>query len=117
MLANLRALYAKYHVITSQLIRYEKNCPAPGLYADKFGGLKGAFQAMFGDVVGRGGGAFLGLALYALLGIENTGDRLEAHPCLTGETGRPAVSGLHFRGRRWRVAAEPGADQATIEPL
>jgi len=70
-----------------------------------------------GGVCTTAAGAFLGLALYALLGIENTGDRLEAHPCLTGETGRLAVSGLHFRGRRWRVAAEPGADQATIEPL
>jgi hypothetical protein len=51
MLANLRAVYAKYHVITSRLIRCEKSCPAPSQYANKFGGLTGAFQAMFGDIL------------------------------------------------------------------
>jgi len=53
MLANLRALYAKYHVITSQLIRFEKTCPSPTFYAQKFGGVSGAFQALFGDTVNR----------------------------------------------------------------
>jgi len=53
MLANLRALYAKYHVITSRLIRTEKKCPSPDYYSGKFGGLTGAFQAMFGDAVSR----------------------------------------------------------------
>ena len=53
MLANLRALYDKYNIITSSLIRFEKNCPAPSLYASKFGGLTGAFQAMFADDLNR----------------------------------------------------------------
>ena len=53
MLANLRALYEKYNVITSSLIRFEENCPAPSLYASKFGGLTGAFQAMFADDLNR----------------------------------------------------------------
>ena len=53
MLASLRALYEKYHVITPQLIRFEKDCPAPSHYARVFGGAGGAFQAMFGDVLTR----------------------------------------------------------------
>ncbi|MBM4018929.1 MAG: recombinase family protein [Planctomycetes bacterium] len=53
MLANLRDLYEKYHVITSRLVRFEKKCPAPEFYASKFNGLTGAFQAMFADVLGR----------------------------------------------------------------
>lgn len=53
MLANLRALYEKYHVITSRLIKSEVNCPAPSLYCSRFGGLTGAFQAMFSDAVDR----------------------------------------------------------------
>ncbi len=53
MLANLRTLYDKYHVITSQLIRAEKKCPSPGFYASKFGGLTGAFQSMFGDALSQ----------------------------------------------------------------
>lgn len=54
-------------------------------------------------------GSLLGLALYGLLGIENQGAGLTAHPCLTTETGRLSVSGITFKGRRYSVAAEPGA--------
>ena len=53
MLANLQALYHKYNVITSRLISFEKACPSPDLYARMFGGLSGAFQAMFTDVLNR----------------------------------------------------------------
>lgn len=53
MLANLRSLYEKYRVVTSQLIRFEKTCPAPSRYSRVFGGAAGAFQAMFGDVLAR----------------------------------------------------------------
>lgn len=49
MLASLRALYDKYNLITSRLIRFEKQCPSPDRYASQFGGLTGAFQAMFAD--------------------------------------------------------------------
>jgi DNA invertase Pin-like site-specific DNA recombinase len=53
MLLRLRALYEKYNVVTSRLIHFDKECPAPSTYATKFGGLSGAFQAMFGDVLQR----------------------------------------------------------------
>jgi DNA invertase Pin-like site-specific DNA recombinase len=53
MLASLRVLYEKYKVITPQLIRFEKDCPSPNRYAATFGGLTGAFQAMFTDVLNR----------------------------------------------------------------
>ena len=53
MLARLRALYEKYNVVTSRLIRFDKECPVPSTYATKFGGLSGAFQAMFADVLQR----------------------------------------------------------------
>ncbi len=53
MLHRLAALYEKYNVITSHLIRFDKDCPAPATYAAKFGGLSGAFQAMFADVLQR----------------------------------------------------------------
>ncbi len=53
MLTRLRSLYEKYNVITPGLIRFEKDCPAPSTYANKFGGLSGAFQAMFSEVLDR----------------------------------------------------------------
>jgi hypothetical protein len=53
MLHRLAALYEKYSVITLRLIRFDKDCPAPATYAVKFGGLGGAFQAMFADVLWR----------------------------------------------------------------
>ena len=62
-------------------------------------------------------GAFLGLALYGLLGIENSGEKLAAHPCLSPEVGRLSISGLTFRGRRWRVAATPNSPQAEISDI
>ena len=62
-------------------------------------------------------GAFLGLALYGLLGIENCGETLAAHPCLSPEVGRLSISGLTFRGRRWRVAAKPGCATAEISDI
>ena len=70
-----------------------------------------------GGVCVTASGALLTLALYGLLGLENSNDRLAAHPCLTPETGRLAIAGIRFRGRRFRVAAEPGATSALIEPL
>ena len=53
MLCSLRALYEKYHLITSRMLRSERDCPSPGLYAHKFGGLTGAFQAIFADTLSR----------------------------------------------------------------
>ena len=53
MLLRLRALYEKYNVVTPQLIRMDEDCPAPETYAAKFGGLSGAFQALFADVLQR----------------------------------------------------------------
>jgi len=53
MLLNLQALYAKYSVVTSRLIQFDPECPAPGTYAARFGGITGAFQAMFTDVLQR----------------------------------------------------------------
>lgn len=53
MLTRLRQLYEKYNVVTSRLIRFDDECPAPSTYASKFGGLSGAFQAMFSDVLQR----------------------------------------------------------------
>jgi len=53
MILRLRALYDKYNVVTSPLIRFDAECPAPGTYAAKFGGISGAFQAMFADVLQR----------------------------------------------------------------
>jgi DNA invertase Pin-like site-specific DNA recombinase len=51
MLRRLRAVYEKYGLVTSRLIRVTEECPAPETYAGKFDGLRGAFQAMFGEVV------------------------------------------------------------------
>jgi hypothetical protein len=53
ILERLTALYKKYHVVTSRLIRSDPESPSPDTVADKFGGLTGAFQAMFGDVLKR----------------------------------------------------------------
>ena len=53
MLQRLAALYEKYNVVTSRLIRFDKESPSPETVAAKFGGLTGAFQAMFGDVLKR----------------------------------------------------------------
>ena len=53
MLARLKALYEKYNVITAGLIRFDKECPSPATYADRFGGLRGAFQTLFPDVLNR----------------------------------------------------------------
>ena len=53
MLERLAALYQKYNVVTSRLIQFDDECPAPGTVAARFGGLSGAFQAMFTDVLKR----------------------------------------------------------------
>ncbi len=53
MIERLAALYQKYNVVTSRLIRFDKECPAPETVAARFGGLTGAFQAMFTDVLKR----------------------------------------------------------------
>lgn len=53
MLARLHELYGKYSIVTSRLVRFDEECPAPSTYARKFGGLSGAFQAMFADVLER----------------------------------------------------------------
>lgn len=67
-----------------------------------------------GGVCTTASGSFLTLALYGLLGIENQGDTLAAHPSLAEETGALSIAGLTFRGRRYRVAAKPGATAADI---
>jgi len=53
MVERLRALYQKYNVITSRLVRFDQECPGPAAFAAAFGGLTGAFQAMFADVLSR----------------------------------------------------------------
>lgn len=53
MLERLAALYQKYNVVTSRLIQFDDESPAPGTVAARFGGLSGAFQAMFTDVLKR----------------------------------------------------------------
>jgi len=53
MLLRLRALYDRYNLVTSRLLRFDGECPSPATYAAKFGGLSGAFQAMFADVLRR----------------------------------------------------------------
>ncbi len=53
MVERLRALYQKYNVITSRLVRFDQECPGPAAFATAFGGLTGAFQAMFADVLTR----------------------------------------------------------------
>jgi trehalose/maltose hydrolase-like predicted phosphorylase len=70
-----------------------------------------------GGVCTTASGSFLTLALYGLLGIENQGGTLTAHPCLTEETGALSIAGLEFRGRRYSVSAEPRAAGAIIQAL
>jgi hypothetical protein len=53
MLARLRELYDEYGLISSNIVQFADECPGPGAYASKFGGLSGAFQQMFKDVVAR----------------------------------------------------------------
>ena len=53
MILRLRALYDRYNVITPRLIRMDSESPAPETVAGKFGGLSGAFQALFSDVLDR----------------------------------------------------------------
>jgi DNA invertase Pin-like site-specific DNA recombinase len=53
MLKRMRELYAEYGVITSRILQFDKDCPGPGMYAQKFEGFAGAFQAMFGEVLTR----------------------------------------------------------------
>ena len=53
MLARLRVLYEKYGLVTSRIVRFDTECPAPCTYADRFGGLSGAFQTLFADVLKR----------------------------------------------------------------
>lgn len=53
MLQRLAALYEKYNLVTSHLIRGDEDSPAPATVAAQFGGLTGAFQAMFPEVIQR----------------------------------------------------------------
>ncbi len=53
MLKRLRELYSEYGIITSKLIQYDDQYPSPGNYATCFGGLNGAFQAMFAEIISR----------------------------------------------------------------
>ena len=53
MLQRLAVLYETYNIITSRLIRFDEESPSPATVAAKFGGLTGAFQAMFADVLKR----------------------------------------------------------------
>ena len=67
-----------------------------------------------GGVCATAAGSLLTLALYGLLGIENQGEELTAHPCLADEIGALSISGLTFRSRRYSVSAKPGATKAEI---
>lgn len=53
MIQRLAALYEKYNVVTSRLIRFDEELPSSATVASKFGGLTNAFQAMFPDVLKR----------------------------------------------------------------
>jgi len=53
ILQRLAALYEKYNIVTPGLIRFDDECPSPATVSTKFGGLAGAFQAMFSDVLQR----------------------------------------------------------------
>ena len=61
-----------------------------------------------GGVCITGSGAFLDIVIYGLLGIENSGEELTAHPCLSKDVGRIKISGLFFKGKRYSVEAKPG---------
>lgn len=64
-----------------------------------------------------GAGGYLNLVLFGLLGIDTMGETLCARPCLPASIGRISIDGVHFRGQRYRVTAEPGLDHATITRL
>jgi len=53
MLGRLRALYQKYGIVTSRLVRFDAECPSPSAYASRFGSVTGAFQTLFADVLKR----------------------------------------------------------------
>ncbi|MGB2998221.1 MAG: hypothetical protein WBC59_06245 [Phycisphaerae bacterium] len=68
-----------------------------------------------GPVV-TGAGAFLGLLFYGVLGVENMGEHLAAHPCVPDECGSVEMQGVLFHGQTYRIAARAGQTQAVIEP-
>jgi len=53
MLERMRALYREYGLITSRIVRFAEDCPGPGMFSKHFGGLCGAFQSLFQDVLDR----------------------------------------------------------------
>jgi len=55
-------------------------------------------------------GAFLGLLLYGVLGLENGGEQLSAHPCVPESVGELFVSGIKFRGHRYSLRARFNPD-------
>lgn len=61
------------------------------------------------DPVLTGAGSFLTLLLYGVLGVNNFGDALSAHPCVPEDMGTISVSGLYFKGKRYTITATPNA--------
>lgn len=53
MMRRLQDIRQKWGLLTPGLIRFEKDCPAPSHFAKAFGGLAGAYQACFQDVLTR----------------------------------------------------------------
>jgi trehalose/maltose hydrolase-like predicted phosphorylase len=70
-----------------------------------------------GPPVVTGAGSFINLLVFGIVGMESLGSALSAHPCVPKQVGRVELRGVHFRGRRYRIIAEPGVYTATIEPL
>jgi len=69
-----------------------------------------------GGAVVTGAGSFLNLLCYGILGIDTTGARLVAHPCVPAQIGRIQVSGVQFQGKRYRVAADATGQRSITEP-
>lgn len=53
MLERMRELYAQYGIITSRILRFAGDCPGPGAFSERFGGIRIAFQSMFSEAIDR----------------------------------------------------------------
>ncbi|MDX9974616.1 MAG: recombinase family protein [FCB group bacterium] len=51
MVGRLRAVYERYGVVRSSLIAHESGMVSAGTYAQRFGGMSGAYQRLFTDVI------------------------------------------------------------------
>ena len=62
-------------------------------------------------------GLFINLMIFGVLGADTFGATLAAHPCVPSQVGEIAISGVQFRGRRYRIAASHGNGAADITEL